>query len=317
VASSFLKKFMQNRKYILFGLCGLLSVGALLWFLQVHAQENKQTDLSTSSLAVVPQSSVEWKKPEFLPAGCTSEIVTDKATGKIIYQKNSNAVWPVASLTKTVSAFALQKSGVDWEKIIVAKDSDLDLIKQNTAPGDSVGNLRVVAGAKIRAKDLLYASLIGSANNSAVALARLVSPDYHGLVERMNEIVQKKKLIKTYFVEPSGIDLKNVSTAKEFSILWRNVVNNPLLGAVIKTPSYSFSIEPEQGVPEEHTVRHTNKIMRYNKRMLAGKTGYLDESGFNLAFWYKNRKGAQRLGVVLGCGTNKWLERRVSFLMEK
>lgn len=301
----------------MFGLFGLVSVTVFLWFLQVHAQENKQTNSSAASLAITPQPSVEWEKPEFLPAGCTSEIVIEKATGKIIYQKNSNAVWPVASLTKTVSALALERSGVDWEKIIVAEDSDLDIVKQNTAPGDNVGNLRVVAGAKIRAKDLLYASLVGSANNSAVALTRLVSPDYHRVVEIMNALVKKNNLTKTHFVEPSGIDLSNVSTAKEFSVLWRNVVNNPLLGTVIKTPSYTFSIEPEQGVPEEHTIRHTNKIIRYNKRMLAGKTGYLDESGFNLAFWYKNKKGAQRLGVVLGCGTNKWLERRVSFLMGK
>lgn len=310
---------MQKGKHIVFVICCLLSVGALLWLIKAQAQEDKQTNPSPhpSFSAALPSSDPEWKQPKFLPAGCTGEIVVDRTTGKTIYQKNSNTVWPIASLTKSVSALALQQAGVDWEKIITTQESDLDLVKQNTAPGDSVGNLRVAAGAKIRAKDLLYASLVGSANNSAVALTRLLSPDYHKTVDVMNELARKNTLVSTHFTEPSGIDLKNVSTAKEFSVLWRSVADDPLLAAVIQTHSYTFSIEPVVGVPEEHTVRHTNKIMRYNKRMLAGKTGYLDESGFNLAFWYKNRKGIQRLGVVLGCGTNKWLERRVLFLMEK
>lgn len=309
---------MRNKKNALIGLICVLFVWAFLWLQQVSAQqENKQGNLSVSATTTAAQPSFEWKQPKFLPAGCVSEIIIDKKTNKTIYQKNANAAWPVASLTKVVSALALQKAGVDWEKIIVAQDTDLDLVKQNTAPGDSVGNLRVVVGAKIRAKDLLYASLIGSANNSAVALTRLLSPDYHATVEAMNKIVKENKLMRTSFVEPSGIDLKNISTAGEFIVLWRSVVNDPLLSTVIKTQSHAFFVEPTQGVPEEHTVRHTNKIMRYNKRMLGGKTGYLDESGFNLAFWHKNKKGAERLGVVLGCGTNKWLERRVLFLMGK
>lgn len=308
---------MQKGKYILFGLCGLLFVGALMWFLRVNAQENKQISPSTFVSVATTTPSVEWQQPNVLPAGCTSEIVIDKLTSKILYQKNSNAVWPIASLTKTISALALRESGVDLEKIIVAQESDLDLIKQNTKQKDIVGNLRVVAGAKIRAKDLIYASLIGSANNSAVALTRLISPDYQKTVDKMNEIAQENKLTKTHFTEPSGIDLKNVSTAKEFVTLWKKVISDPFLSSVVKTLSYTFSIEPVKGVPEEHTVRHTNKIMRYNKRMLAGKTGYLDESGFNLVFWHKNKKNAERLGVVLGCGSNKWLDRRVLFLMEK
>ncbi len=310
---------MRNKKLkLVWGVC-FFFVGILLFF-NVQAQVEKQKVLSSDSSLISSESKIsttEWQQPKFLPAGCTSEMVVDKATGKAIYQKNPNTVWPVASLTKTVSALALQQSGVDWDKIITAQDSDLDIVRQNTKLGDSVGNLRVVPGAKIRALDLLYASLVGSANNSAVALTRLVSGDYHTLVSVMNEIVKSNKLVSTYFVEPSGIDLKNVSTAKEFLVLWRSVVSDSLLNKVVQTHEYTLSIEPISGVPENHTVHHTNKLMRYSKRMLAGKTGYLDESGFNLVFWYKNKKGVNRLGIVLGCGSEKWMERRVSVLMEK
>lgn len=202
-----------------------------------------------------------------------SYIVIDKNSGLILAEKNSSAVWPIASITKLMTTTLVLDSGVDLYGTCSIESSD------------EVGGARlyVNSGAKFVLSDLIYATLVGSANNAANAIARTVDSNKEDFVFKMNKKADDCGLPNTHFTDPTGINPTNVSTAREIARFSREVFSRPEIRRYTGTANKTISV---LSTGEVKTLTNTNWLLwkpAYDDiYVMAGKTGYLEESGWNL-----------------------------------
>ncbi len=237
--------------------------------------------------------SMEEIMPKNTAATSASEaeayIVLDKKTGEVIFSKNENKAWAPASLTKLVTAMVFMDSKTSLTKNVAMKKED------------EVGGSRLYtkAGIQYKTRDLLHASLIASNNNATNALARSLGVSQEKFVELMNKKAANLGALSTKFVEPTGIDPKNLTTAADFAKIITAALAEPYIGSVVKKTSYSFSAVNSKSY--KHKVSTTNKLLAEGLvSMLGGKTGYLEESKYNFATITKDGFGNEYVIVVLG-----------------
>jgi len=200
-------------------------------------------------------------------------VVLDRSTGKVLTVKQENRVWPIASLTKLMTAS-------------VVMDEDVPLTNvQSVRSFDDVGGAKlwVYDGDTFTVNHLFYASLVASANNAANALSRSTGFSRDQFVARMNQKAKELNLIRTHFADPTGIELENVSTPREMARLAEVVFENEYIR------KYSTTVYKHINVLNHGTSKkmvNTNwmlyKSVYDDVYVTGGKTGYLDESGWNL-----------------------------------
>lgn len=216
---------------------------------------------------------VDWTEIES-QIGSTAYVVMDRSTGKILTVKNENRVWPIASLTKLMTANVV----LDYE---VPMTQVADVL--NT---DNVGGARlwVEDGTEFTVEDLYYATLVASANNAANALSRTTGLSSSAFLEAMNERAQEMNLIHTEYVDPTGIELGNVSTAREMARVARDVFARDEIRRFTTTAVRYIDVLTDGS---EKKMTNTNWMLwkpEYDDvYVTGGKTGYLIESGWNLA----------------------------------
>ncbi len=249
-------------------------------------------------------TSTSAQTPVFDPTayGLAAAYVMDPSTQKELYAWNENTVWPVASLTKLVSAFVWQGYDVPWK-------ATMTLRAQDEVGG---GRLRVPVGTKVSFEDLWYASITASANNAAMAIARGLGVSSKTFIGLMNKKALALKTTHTTFVDPSGMNPKNVSTAREMAIISRAAFRFRPLQKAASTASYGVRVL----APKPHTrpIKTTNLLLSEDPDVwvIAGKTGYLEESEHNFVGWMrpigidgKPENGKDVLVVVFGADTKE------------
>ncbi len=205
--------------------------------------------------------------------GSHAYVVMDRSSGKILTVKNENRVWPIASLTKLVTADVVLDEEVSMGSVGDVRNSD------------NVGGARlwVYDGDQFTVEDLFYAALVGSANNAANALSRTAGLSASAFLEQMNARAIALNLTKTVFVDPTGIELGNVSTAREMTRLARDILARDEVRRFTTTAT-QYITNLTQGTDKKMT---TTNWMLYKPDyddvyVTGGKTGYLIESGWNL-----------------------------------
>lgn len=192
------------------------------------------------------------------------------------YQKNAEQKFPIASLTKLMTVIIFFELNIDLEKEVIFSEEDNNDIKKYFLPGESTGKLYLTPGEKIKVKDLLYSSLVGSSNNATIALARSTGLTREMFIKRMNERARTLGLKNTIFKEPTGLDSGNVSTALDISRLAEYAFKNKLIRKVTTTPKYSFqTLETKNW----QTVVNTNWLIGSFPGLYGSKTGYTGEAG--------------------------------------
>lgn len=216
-----------------------------------------------------------------------SAIVVDKA-GNLIFAKNPDNIRPIASLTKVVTAMVFMENNPGWDK-------QVKIIESDNVGGAS---LPLEPGDTIMVKDLFYATLTGSKNNAARALMRATGLPENVFINKMNEKVRQLGCEKTFFVEPTGLSEKNVSTAREMVEISRNAFNlfKFLEATTIRGCQVNFW---RQGQLLQIWVDNTNKLLERDLYITGGKTGYTDEAGYNLVTQAKNQRH-ELLALVMG-----------------
>ena len=161
------------------GLGGGVFGSTTLAYLNAEAVTDPQ-EFTTSTLAGagrVPSidplaDGYQMKANEF-----ASAIVLDPASGKVLYQDQPDKVWTIASLSKLMTAMVVLDRDIKWNKVVTMRGSD------------EVGGarLRLAVGTKVTVKDLFYSSLVGSANNATIAMARQTGLSNADFVALMNK----------------------------------------------------------------------------------------------------------------------------------
>lgn len=225
-------------------------------------------------------------------------IVMDEATEKIIYEKNATATLPIASLVKIVAIKVFFDTKPSLNNLITYSLEDEEYNYQYVKKWESA-RLDLEEGDQVTIEDLVYVSLVGSANNTIESLVRVSGLSREAFIAKMNSTVRGWGAVSTNFVEPTGLAPENVSSAKDYAIISKETLKHPIIAKSSTMAEYEFTIANTE---EKKRVRNTNHIIRTNKFNLSGsKTGYLDEALYCLMT--RVNLGARSL-IVVTLGTD-------------
>lgn len=240
---------------------------------------------SVPHVGPIPKTDFQSLEATLGNLSAASVMVMDQETGEILYAKEANTVRSIASMTKVATTWLALTYVEDWDQTVTYDDS---WSREGAA-------LRVVDGETLTVEDVLYTTLIGSANNTAVALANIFT-DQATFVGEMNTLADNLGLDSTQFVEPSGLDAGNVSTAYEYALLSKAAFENFDLLKLATTKAYSFN----SSATGTHNIKTTNALLYSDLYLTGGKTGYTEEAGYCLMIQAKNDTGHQVIVVVMG-----------------
>ncbi|PIS40676.1 MAG: hypothetical protein COT26_02080 [Candidatus Kerfeldbacteria bacterium CG08_land_8_20_14_0_20_43_14] len=229
------------------------------------------------------------KAPVNLSVSSTAGAIYDVDSKNFVALKNSDEVHPIASLTKLMTALVYLDRKPTFKNTVTYQKSDSAIC----------ACLYLNPGEKVTTKDLWNAMLIGSANNSAKALARSTKLSEAEFVKLMNEKAKALGLNTLTFADPTGLDPANQGSAADMAKLAAIAFSRPEIASTTVKASYTFSTI---NTKRSHTITNRNKILKSGWQITGTKTGYIEESGYCLIAQVKG-KTTGRTVVVANLGT--------------
>lgn len=229
--------------------------------------------ISAKTIHIYKKDNSNHNKKQYIQKTNIKYIVFNYKNGEVLEEKNSQEIWPIASLTKLMTAYIFINRIPNINSCNVKiNEEDIDLIKNtktklsNTKPYTCLNLLEVM--------------LIASDNYAASALSRSIPGlSKKDFVKQMNIQAKKWNLNNTNFVDPSGLSPLNISSVQDYKILATNVVQNDIISNI---SSHKF-IYAENKFNKQIIYKNSNKLVRdYNFQVNLSKTGHINESGYNL-----------------------------------
>ena len=236
--------------------------------------------------------------------------IYDTGSGALLYSKNGDEVIPPASMTKLVTLHLVYRAIEAGElnrstEVLVTKAADF----HSLPPRSSLMFLE--EGQRVTVLELMRGLAVPSGNDAALLLARHVAGSVEAFVERMNREMRRLGLSETRFADPNGLSDANRTTAEEFARFCMVYIEAHPRSLEELHDQYTFTYPKDRNIPPGESSSY-GPITQYNHNKLAWghpwvdglKTGYIDESGYNVALTGSN--GDRRLVAVLlgGPGEN-------------
>jgi D-alanyl-D-alanine carboxypeptidase len=232
-------------------------------------------------------------------------IVIDRDNGEIIFGRNADSVFPLASLSKMAAVKIFLDQNPDLSQSVEYKTQDEEYNNLYTEPWRS-SKINVKAGEKMTVEDLVYSALVGSANNAVESLVRVSGLERDVFISKMNEFAASVGAVNTKFVEPTGLSAGNKTTAYDYAIMVKEILKNSYQAKVSATAKYEFNSIDINGLKTPHRIYNTNTFLRdglfaseNNLSLLSSKTGYIDEIG-NCLMTVAKKGDKTVIAVVLG-----------------
>ena len=195
-------------------------------------------------------------------------LVLDQHSGEVLYGKNTQAILPIASITKLMTAMVVIDANLDPEERILISQDDIDWLR------GSQSRLRV--GAALGRDELLRLALMASENRAASALARSYPSGLDAFVRAMNLKAQLLGMNGSHFADATGLSSTNVSTAEDLATLVRAAHHYPK----IRQSSTAAAFEVSLGGKPSVAFRNTNRLVRSGAWEIGlSKTGFINEAG--------------------------------------
>lgn len=248
-----------------------------------------------------------------------SALLLDFETGDVLFEKDADKVIPPASLTKLFSMYVVLSLVESGE---VKMEDEVPLPPSSWASRMPPHSSLMFLGKnqRVTVQELLTGLAVSSGNDAAYALAFYMAGSMEKFIELMNGVASSLNLTHTHFVESSGYSEKNTTTAREMAAFARTYIARfPYsLKLFHSLPSFSYpkkhnlaaedsdekrAQDFSSGIPDEVRM----EIYQENTNPLLGKldgadglkTGYIDESGYNLILTVK-RGNMRIISVTLG-----------------
>ena len=219
-------------------------------------------------------------------------LLMDATTGNVLFSKNANTEMAMASTTKIMTAIVALTYATPAMPITIGADA----AAMNNGE-DSVAYLR--KGDTITLSDLLYALMLPSGDDAAVAIADGVAGSQANFVHLMNLEAFLLGLHHTHYANVHGLDAAgHYTTAADLARLTRFAMRNWLFAHVVGTATYTLPATTQHAT---YTWTNTNELVWANgyPGSTGVKTGFTGNAGYCLVFSAR-RNGASLLGVVLG-----------------
>lgn len=199
-----------------------------------------------------------------------SAMIVDER-GNVLYSKNARAVRPIASVTKLMTAMVVLDTGVSLKTPIRIVEDDRDRLK------NSRSRLRINDTVLSR-REMIMVAIMSSDNRAAHALGRTTfrggTPEF---IQAMNRKARALGMRNTRFVDSSGLDPRNQSTAEDLIKMVHAASNYPLLREI--TALGEMTLRPfSDGTALQY--RNTNPLVRSPEWTVeVSKTGFINEAG--------------------------------------
>ncbi|MFA6604072.1 MAG: serine hydrolase [Patescibacteria group bacterium] len=230
---------------------------------------------------------------DFNRLSASAVLVVDYNSREILLARNSRTSHPIASITKLMTAMVLLDRNAQLRGAVT-------MTADETARAGEA-SLKVRVSEKLTSVDLFYAMIVGSANNAAHALARSSGLTIPEFVAAMNRKAAALGLRSSVFADPTGLETDNISTPVDTAALAIEAFDRYyLIRKAATTSTYDLVV-----AGQKHQLKNTNELLTDEDNgliVLGGKTGYLNESKWNLVT--KIRDGANRPLVVVVFGSD-------------
>lgn len=260
------------------------------------------------ALGLLASAGASAQSPRFIvpdpPAvDAKAVVVVDMANGDVLYENNADVVIPPASLTK-IMTMMVALDAVDHG--VLSLDTRVEIAREDVNLPYRSSLMYLREGMSVPFDTLLRGMAVVSGNDAAMAVARTIAGSMDGFVQRMNVQARKLGLKDTHFVEPSGLSELNSTTAREMAVLARTYLQRypEALEKYHSRTSMEFPttdvLPAGQSLPAERVVlRATNSLLFRYEACDGLKTGYIDESGYNLVATAQ-KDGTRVISVTLG-----------------
>ena len=203
------------------------------------------------------------------PAGLHSSVafVMDQQTGEVLLNKNGRMVSSIASITKLMTAVVIMDANLSMDERITITYDDVDRLKGSSS--------RLAVGTTLTRQELLHLTLMSSENRAAHALGRTYPGGMSEFVRTMNMRAMMLGMNDTRYVEPTGLNSANRSSARDLALLTKVAYSYPLIRNYTTYPGAEFAVNGRST-----RFNNTNRLVHsVNWDIGLQKTGFISEAG--------------------------------------
>ena len=194
-------------------------------------------------------------------------LVLDADTNEVLFSKNPQAVLPIASLTKLMTAVVVTEANLPPNEMLTVTEDDVDTEKNSRS--------RLKVGTTLSREEMLHLALMSSENRAAHALGRAYPGGLEAFVAAMNRKAHELGMNDTHYVEPTGLSSRNQSSARDLATLVQAAQEYPIIREFSTSPQYE--VELGHRPAQFHT---TNALVRNPAwDIILQKTGFINEAG--------------------------------------
>jgi len=230
----------------------------------------KRRNLARATVAPKPsygQLAGLHSAPDALALKSSAALVMDQDTHEVLFSKNDSAVLPIASLTKLMTGLLVSEAKLPMDEMITIAQDDVDTEKGSRS--------RLKVGTTLSRGELLHLAMMSSENRAAHALGRTFPGGLANFVAAMNAKAASLGMKDTRYVEPTGLNSQNQSSAQDLARLVNTASADPLLRELTTSPGYQVEVG-------NRTLQYntTNRLVK-NPAWEIGlqKTGFINEAG--------------------------------------
>lgn len=235
-----------------------------------------------------------------------SAILIRESDEHIVFEKNADQQLPVASLSKLLSTlifFSDENNQNRMEEIVKYSTQDEDYNHQYFNKWQ-VARINMNHGDELSIQDIIYSALVRSANNVVETMVRVSGKSRDNFIKEMNNFVLGLGLENSVFYEPTGLDERNVSTAREFALISQKAFENSIISNASVTRSYRFFTRNDNSLKLRYNSSDLVLNNNYkNFKIIGSKTGYISESSGYCLVSRAEIKGEKYLAVILNSKT--------------
>jgi D-alanyl-D-alanine endopeptidase (penicillin-binding protein 7) len=222
-----------------------------------------------SAIAEAQVSPQVSRDPAKLHLASINAVVVDANAKQSVYAKGADAVTPIASLTKLMTAMVTLDAKLPDDEMIAIGVEDLDFLKGSKS--------RLRMGAELPRHEMLRLALMSSENRAASSLARTYPGGTPAFVAAMNAKAAELGMTHTRYADSTGLSAQNVSTANDLAILVAAAAEYPQIRDFSTTGSHYVEVQPTGQILG---FNNTNNLVKNDKwDIKLSKTGYIREAG--------------------------------------
>ena len=225
-----------------------------------------------------------------------SGIIIEADTGKVLFEKDADTKRSPASMTKIMTMLLIVE---ELEKGNILLKDEVAISERAASMGGS--QIYLEKGSTATVEELLTTIAVGSANDSAVAMAEKIGGTVENFVVLMNKRAKQLGANNTTFKNPHGLDEEgHETTARDMALIAKEVVKHD---NIIKLSStYETTITHKNG--KSLWLVNTNSLIKFYSGLDGLKTGFTDKAGYCLTGTMK-RNDMRLITVVMHAETKE------------